>query len=124
MSETTPTAVAPTRPLSPRSRDVARSLRLSDARAPTLARGCPRTGPVLLGPAVTARRAFATGSACALVAFLVCLQQVMSNGALVDFDRRFAERVAHHRLVEVLIGWQPVQGRFVSLAETITVLGE
>jgi membrane-associated phospholipid phosphatase len=71
---------------------------------------------------VTARRAQVASALVALLGFAVVVQQVMTNGRLVDLDRRLADHYSDHRLgkvrsIELLIGDGPSQklGRLLSL---------
>jgi membrane-associated phospholipid phosphatase len=72
----------------------------------------------------TERRALLAASAVAFVIFLVALQQVLTDGWLVTFDRNTAERIAHDRFRDVMIGRLPLTGRFVNLSRDVTAGGD
>jgi undecaprenyl-diphosphatase len=59
-----------------------------------------------------------------LLAFAGVVQQVMTGGRLVTFDRRVANRIAHHQFLEIMIGRVPLEGRWVEPSRDVTVLGD
>jgi undecaprenyl-diphosphatase len=72
----------------------------------------------------TQRRALLAAAAVALLVFLVALQQVMTDGWLVTFDRDTANRVAHGQFRAVMIGRATLTGRWVELSRDVTAIGD
>jgi undecaprenyl-diphosphatase len=71
------------------------------------------------------QRAQVAGACAALVAFAIVVQQVMTDGWLVDVDRRLAEGYSHHQAGRVhslhrLLG----SGRLVTIAKAFTPFGD
>jgi undecaprenyl-diphosphatase len=72
----------------------------------------------------TVRRALWAASTVALLVFGVVVEQVMTTGALVRYDRRTAQNISHGKFFQIMIGRAPHVGRWIEPSRAVTVFGD